>query len=82
MDLFKFVLVFNVTHLFPPFSLDSCVVLVFESKCPLVCPGRAEGAPAGDSLIPMTGAISAETGAITPMTAIASARGVVEAGKN
>lgn len=63
-------------------SLDSCVVPVFVLKCQLVCPERAEGVPADDSLIPMIGVISVAIEAIMPMTAIASARGVVEAGEN
>lgn len=71
--------------LFPCLSLtflDSCVAPVFEWKCQLVCPERAGGVPAGDSLIPMIGVISVATEATMPMTAIASARGVVEAGES
>lgn len=58
------------------------MVPVFVLKCQLVCPERAEGVPADDSLIPMIGVISVAIEAIMPMTAIASARGVVEAGEN
>lgn len=58
------------------------MVPVFGLKCQLACPERAEGVPADDSLIPMIGAISVATEAIMPMTAIASARGVAEAGEN
>lgn len=57
------------------------MVLVFGWKCQLACPGRAEDVPADDSLIPMIGVISVATEAIMRMTAIVSARGVVEAGK-
>lgn len=57
------------------------MVPVFGSKCQLACPERAEGVPAADSLILMIGVISVATEAIMLMTAIASARGVVEAGE-
>lgn len=55
---------------------------MFGLKCQLVCPEREEGVPVDDSLIPMIVVISVATEAIMPMTAIASARGVVEAGEN
>lgn len=57
------------------------MVPVFVWRCQQVSPGRAAGAPVDASLTPMIDVTSVGTGATTPTTATASARGVVAAGE-
>lgn len=57
------------------------MVPVFAWNCQQASPGRAVGALADGSLIPMIGVTSVGTGATMPMTATALAKEVVAAGE-